>query len=77
MDRTAEHVQVIKARGGIELESMEHGPTGFGELALVTDDIAQALEFADLVMVVVPSSAHAEIAHRAAPFFTGQPHCHP
>jgi len=24
-NRTAEHVQVIKARGGIELESKEHG----------------------------------------------------
>ena len=67
-NRTAEHVQVIKARGGIELESKEHGPTGFGELALVTDDISHALEFANLVMVVVPSSAHGEIAHRAAPF---------
>lgn len=67
-NRTADNIQVIKARGGIELESMEHGPSGFGELALVTDDMRQALEFAKLVMVVVPSSAHADIARRAAPY---------
>lgn len=66
-NRTPEHIQVIKERGGIELESPERIPSGFGELALVTADIGEALEFADVVMVVVPSSAHVDIARWAAP----------
>jgi len=66
-NRTPENIHVIRERGGIELESPERLPSGFGELALVTADIREALEFADVVMVVVPSSAHADIARRAAP----------
>ena len=42
------------------------GPNGFGRLAAVTSDMAQALAEADLVMVVVPSSAHAEVARKQA-----------
>jgi opine dehydrogenase len=66
-NRTPDHVAAIKARGGIELESYEGGPHGFGELALVTSDMQEALVDADAIMVVVPSSAHAEIATLAAP----------
>ena len=66
-NRTAENVAAIKARGGIELESYEGGPRGFGRLTLVTADLGEALEGAEVVMVVVPSTAHAEIAQKAAP----------
>ncbi len=66
-NRTPENVAVIKARGGIELESFEGGPHGFGRLALVTSDMGQALEQAEVIMVVVPSTAHADIARAAAP----------
>ncbi|MFZ5808721.1 MAG: NAD/NADP octopine/nopaline dehydrogenase family protein [Chloroflexota bacterium] len=69
-NRTPENIQAIKERGGIDLESKEHLPSGFGKLALVTPDIGKVLEFAALVMVVVPSSAHADIARWAAPFLT-------
>lgn len=68
-NRTADHISAIKARGGIELESPEGGPHGFGQLALVTANIQAALERADVIMVVVPSSAHADIARSAAPYF--------
>jgi len=68
-NRTADHVAVIKKRGGIELESAEGGPHGFGKLTLVTSDMGKALQKADVVMVVVPSSAHAEIAKNTAPHF--------
>jgi opine dehydrogenase len=68
-NRTQEHIAAIEARGGVELESYEGGPHGFGELSLVTSDIKDAIEEADVVMVVVPSSAHADIARRAAPHF--------
>ncbi len=66
-NRTAENVAAIKQRGGIDLESYHGGPRGFGELALVTSDIVEALAEAEVVMVVVPSSAHADVARAAAP----------
>ncbi len=67
-NRTADHVAAIKARGGIELDSGEGGPHGFGQLSCVTSDIGEALSNAEMIMVVVPSSAHADIAKAAAPF---------
>ncbi|MCS7178973.1 MAG: NAD/NADP octopine/nopaline dehydrogenase family protein [Anaerolineae bacterium] len=66
-NRTPENIAAIKARGGIELESFEGGPRGFARLANVTSDMAEALAEADIVMVVVPSTAHADIARVAAP----------
>jgi opine dehydrogenase len=67
-NRTPGHIAAIAARGGIDLESYDGGPHGFGQLALVTSDMQAALAGADVVMVVVPSSAHAAIAAAAAPF---------
>lgn len=66
-NRTADHVDVIKKRGGIELESPPGGPHGFGELALVTSNLAEAIKKVELIMVVLPSSAHADVAKAMAP----------
>jgi opine dehydrogenase len=66
-NRTPEHVAAIKARGGIDLESTEGGPSGFGKLSLVTSEIGEAVKNAEMIMVVVPSSAHADIARSIAP----------
>jgi opine dehydrogenase len=66
-NRTPENVAAIKELAGIYLESYEGGPRGFGSLALVTSNIAEALENAALVMVVIPSSAHVDIAKACAP----------
>ena len=66
-NRTADHVEVIKKRGGIELESPPGGPHGFGELALVTSSIAEAIKKVEVIMVVLPSSAHRDIAKAIAP----------
>lgn len=57
---------MIKARGGIELESYEGGLHGFARIKLVTSDVSQALVNAQVIMVV-PSSAHADVASMAAP----------
>ncbi len=65
-NRTPENVAAIKTRGGIELKSYEGGPHGFGRLAHVTSDMGEALEEAEVVMVVVPSTAHADIARKAS-----------
>ncbi|HSK89327.1 MAG TPA: NAD/NADP octopine/nopaline dehydrogenase family protein [Anaerolineales bacterium] len=65
-NRTPEHVEIIKKRGGIELEGVEGGPHGFGELALVTSNIGEAIKKAEVIMVVLPSSAHRDIAKAVA-----------
>jgi len=67
-NRTAEKVQVIAQLGGIQLTSYEDGPKGFGPLRLVTSDIEAAIKGAKLIMVVVPSSAHHDIATALAPY---------
>jgi opine dehydrogenase len=67
-NRTFEHIAVIQQRGGIELESVEGGPHGFGKLSLVTSDMEKAIKYARVIMVVLPSSAHAEVAKIAAPY---------
>ncbi|HIE37922.1 MAG TPA: NADP transhydrogenase subunit alpha [Anaerolineales bacterium] len=66
-NRTPENVAAVKTRGGIELKSYEGGPHGFGRLGLVTSDVGEALEEAQVIMVVVPSTAHADIARATAP----------
>ncbi len=66
-NRTLDNIAALQARGGIELESYEGGPHGFGQLDLVTSDLGAALEDAEVVMVVVPATAHADIACSAAP----------
>jgi len=66
-NRTPDNVALIKARGGIDLASSNGGPRGFGRLDLVTSDIAAALGEAEIVMVVVPASAHRSVAEAAAP----------
>lgn len=67
-NRTLKNIAAIKELGGIELESYEGGPRGFGQLALVTSDMGEALERANVIMVVVPATGHADIAQAAAPY---------
>ena len=68
-NRTPERVEIIKKRGGIELDSGdEGGPRGFGKLAKVTSDIGEAVKRSDVIMVVLPSSAHADIAKASAKY---------
>ncbi len=66
-NRTPDHIAAIKELGGIDLD-YELGPRGFGKLACVTSNIQEAVEKADMIMVVVPSSAHAEVAKSCAPY---------
>lgn len=67
-NRTFDHISIVKKRGGIELESTEGGPHGFGKLKMVTSEMSEAIPFAQVIMVVLPSSAHADIAKAAAPY---------
>lgn len=67
-NRTADHVDAIRQLGGIDLESYDNGPRGFGKLACVTSDMEEAINHCDVLMVVVPSSAHADIARACAKY---------
>lgn len=66
-NRTSEHISAIRNRMGIDLESVEGLPHGFAKLALATSDAGEALTDAEMIMVVVPSSAHVDIARVVAP----------
>ncbi len=68
-NRTAEHLEPIRQRGGIELIAPEtHDiPRGTADLSVVTDDMAEALKGCRMIMVVVPATAHKDIARTCAP----------
>jgi opine dehydrogenase len=65
-NRTAANIEFIRKRGGIELESYEGGPSGFGRLVEATSDMEEALRDSQVIMVVVPSNAHHDVAEAAA-----------
>lgn len=67
-NRTPGHIEALKARGGITLESQEAGPSGFGRLKLITANIQEAVQDADVIMVVVPAYAHRDVATSASPY---------
>ena len=67
-NRTYAHIEVINKRRGIELESYPDGPSGFGQIKKATSDMKEALKDAQVIMVVVPSSAHADLAKLMAPY---------
>ena len=66
-NRTANRIEIIQLRGGIDLESPTE-PRGFGKIYKVTDNMEEALREAEIIMVVVPSTAHYDIAKASAPF---------
>ena len=65
-NRTWEHIEGIRALGGIDLEGPQ-GPMGFGALALATANVKDAINDADCIMVVVPATAHCYLAEQCAP----------
>ena len=65
-NRSAERINEIALRGEIELE-YENSTHGRGRLDVVTSDIAEALDGADVVMVVLPASGHRDMACLCAP----------
>lgn len=67
-NRTPEHIAAIKELGVIDLESLDGTIKGTGRLEKATSSIQEALENAQMIMVVVPSSAHADIAKACAPY---------
>ncbi len=64
-NRGADRLWGVLSTGGIELTGEI---SGFGHLAKVTTDISEAISNANLIMVVVPATAHSYMAEVAAPF---------
>jgi opine dehydrogenase len=65
-NRTAARVEEIAVRGAIEL-TYENGISRNCPVDNVTTDIAEALDDADVIMVVVPASGHRFVARSCAP----------
>lgn len=66
-NRTSDRLASIVEQGGITLER-EDGSQVFGRLELISADLPRILDGAQMVLVVVPSTAHREVAARCAPF---------
>jgi len=69
-NRTPERLEPIRRRGAIELiaHDGEEIPRGVGSLTLATSDIKEAIDGADVIMVVVPATGHAWLAEAMAPY---------
>lgn len=65
-NRTPERIQEIALRHEIELE-YDNGSRRLGRLAVVTSDIGEALDAADVIMVALPASGHRDVARLCAP----------
>jgi len=62
-NRSTERVDHVNDRGGVDLEGVVEG---FGRVDVATNDIGEAVEDADVVMVVVPANAHRDVARQCA-----------
>lgn len=65
--RSINKIKEIKQQGYIDLEGTINGR---GFLNLVSTNIEQVIKNVDIIMVVLPASAHKTVANRIAPFVT-------
>jgi len=63
-NRTEENLQGVLWHGGVRVEG---AVTGFGPVEVATSDVGEALDGADVIMIVTPSTAHRELAAACAP----------
>jgi opine dehydrogenase len=64
-NRTLSRVEAVQVRGGIDVSGED--VDGFGKVALATNIAGEAVEGADVIMVVVPATAHPFMARHCAP----------
>lgn len=64
-NRTAANLDGVRWHGGVKVGGAVHG---FGPIRLATSDIAEALDGADVIMVVTPATAHRGLASAMAPY---------
>ena len=63
-DIVPETIRAIRKKGGIELDGIVKG---FGQIELATEDLAEAIDRADIIAVVTPAIAHRSVAKGCAP----------
>jgi opine dehydrogenase len=66
-NRTPSNIAVLRARGGVELAGEVEG---FGRIGLITNDLAETLRGAQLIIANVPAFAHRDLAVHCAPYLT-------
>ncbi len=69
-NRSPERLMPIQRSGYIHLVASSDRPDlpqGHAQIPVVTNDIAEAIDEAKVLMVVVPATGHAEVAQRLAP----------
>ncbi|MEG8946971.1 NAD/NADP octopine/nopaline dehydrogenase family protein [Rosettibacter firmus] len=66
-NRSEERLWGVKTTGGIRIES-DFGLNGFGKVNIATTNIEEAISDVDIIMVVVPATAHRYIAEISAPY---------
>jgi opine dehydrogenase len=64
--RNAETIEAVRTQGGVEYTGALG--EGFQEVPLATTDLGTAIRDADIVMIAVPTQAHAAVAALLAPF---------
>lgn len=62
-NRTPGRLSGIKWHGGIKVDGEANG---FGKIEIITSDIGEAIEGVDILMLVVPATAHAFLAESCA-----------
>jgi len=62
----AENIRPAKEKGGLELTGV--GRTGFATVARITSDIKEALDFAEIILVVTSAFAHKPAAKALGPY---------
>jgi opine dehydrogenase len=66
-NRTDSRVDPVRARGGIVVTGEVEG---FARINLATSDVGEAVDNTDILMMVVPATAHRGVAQLIAPFVT-------
>jgi opine dehydrogenase len=65
-NRTRTRLEAVMTRGGVEVEGEE--VSGFGPVTAASDNAGEVLNGADVIMVVVPATAHRFMAEQCAPY---------
>lgn len=64
-NRTRARLDAVITRGGVQVEGEQ--VSGFGPVTAASDDVLDLLPGADVIMVVVPATAHRFMAEQCAP----------
>jgi opine dehydrogenase len=66
-NRSKERLWGVISTGGIRIES-DFGLSGFGKINIASTNIEEVIKDVDIIMVVVPATAHSYLAEISAPY---------